>query len=161
MAILGAPIPWLRHESRKGIYIVRRAGGQVIQQAWPRRRKARRTQLQLRKERDFAAAVLAIKWMDPSILAGYQDRYASSSTLWRDALMATIYGTAFALTTTEGATIYPQQFRDKVSRSLDLLGAESGALLARGAGQWQTIPPGPTGALLTSQGPGSLPQWAT
>ncbi|MFZ1059367.1 MAG: hypothetical protein WAP47_09265 [Candidatus Rokuibacteriota bacterium] len=127
--------------------------------SWPRHRKARRSALQRQKETDFAAAVLAIKWMDPTITATTMDAFRKSPVLWRDFLMSMLYGTAFALTTDEGTTIYPRQFWEKVSRALDLLGAETGAILVRSLGQWQTLPPGTAGTVLTSQGPAALPHW--
>jgi len=160
VALLGAPLPWIRKDSRKGLYYTRLWRGLTVTSIWPRRRKARRSALQRQKERDFAAAVLAIKWMDPTLLSAYIDRCANSQTLWRDQLMAQLYGTAFAFTTAEGTTIVPRGFWQKVSHALDLLGAETGALLVRAVGQWQTLPPGAEGTRLTSNGPDAPPSWA-
>jgi len=159
MAILGEPIPWVRKEAYEGVFYTRRWRGKRVTSSWPRRRKRRRAALQRQKETDFAAAVLAIKWMDPTIVGQYIDRAKPTQTLWRDALMSQIYGTAFALTSDEMLTIYPQQFWLKVSNSLDKLGFETGALLVRGSGQWQTIAPAAAGLVLTSGGPDTLPTW--
>ena len=160
MAILGAPLPWVRRESYRGVYYVRRWRGRKVLNLWPRRRKQRKSAKQRQRETDFAAAVLAIKWMEPQLKSDYIERCAPAQTLWRDQLMAQLYGTAFAFTTAEGTTIYPKQFYLKVSNALDLLGAETGALLFRQLGQWATLPPGPPGSVLTSSGPGFAPQWA-
>lgn len=160
MALLGTPLPWVRKDAREGLFYTRRWRGRVVISSWPGRRRARRSALQRQKERDFAAAVLAIKWMDPQMVAGYRERLAGTGTLWRDQLMAQLYGTAFAITTADGTVLYPQQFWQKVSAALDWLGAESGALLVRGIGQWQTLQPGPAGARLTSNGPDTPPSWA-
>jgi hypothetical protein len=97
--------------------------------------------------------------MDPAIVSGYIDAFKASPALWRDQLTALLYGTAFCLTTAEGVTIYPKQFWQKVSNALDLLGAETGALLVRTAGQWQTLPPGQAGSVLTSTGPDNPLTW--
>jgi hypothetical protein len=160
VATTASPLPWIRKDSRKGLYYSRQWRGITVAQGWPRRRKARRSALQRQKETDFAAAVLAIKWMDPTLVSAYIDRCKGSQVLWRDALMAQLYGTAFALTSAEGTTIYPQQFYNKVNRALDLIGAETGALFVRAPGQWQTLAPGAPGSRFTSRGPGLTPHWA-
>ena len=159
MALLGPPLPWVRREARHGIYYTRQWRGLTVLSRWPRHRKARRSALQRQKEYDFASVVLAIKWLDPSLLAGTMDAFKGTQVLWRDYLAAMLYGTAFALTTDEGRTLYPRQFYDKINNALDLLGAETGALQVRNGGQWQTLPPGPTGSMLTSGGPGENLRW--
>jgi hypothetical protein len=159
VALLGPPVPWVRREARRGIWYTRQWRGLTVLSTWPRHRKARRSALQRQREYDFASVVLAIKWLDPELVKATRDEFAGSQILWRDYLMAVLYGTAFALTNDEGRTIYPRQFYEKVSRSLDLLGAETGALLTRGAGQWQTITPGPLGSKFTARGPGLTPHW--
>jgi hypothetical protein len=159
VAVLGTPLPWVRKDSRRGLFYTREWRGRTVISGWPRRRKARRSALQRQKERDFAAAVLALKWLDPRLQAAYIDRCRPSQTLWRDQLMAQLYGTAFTITTSNGQTIYPRSFHEKISRALDQLGAETGALLVRAAAQWQTLPPGAPGLVLTSRGPGLTPTW--
>jgi len=159
VAITGSPLPWIHRDSRKGLYYTQQWRGLNVVRSWPRHRKARRSALQRQKETDFANAVLAIKWLDPTIVSQVQDAFAKGPALWRDYLMSLLYGTAFALTTEEGATIYPRQFHEKVSRALDLLGAETGALLVRADAQWQTLPPGAAGMVLTSRGPALTPAW--
>lgn len=159
MAVIGAPVPWVQRDSRRGLYYVRTWRGLRVLNMWPRRRKARRSALQRQKERDFADVVLAIKWMDPTILSTYIDAAAGSPVLWRDMLMAQLYGTAFLIDFDDGTTLYPKQFVAKISNALDLLGAETGATLVRMPGQWATIAPGAVGTVLTSQGPDALPIW--
>jgi hypothetical protein len=150
VTILGAPLPWIQRDARLGLYYT---------QLWRGLRVVRVSTGQLARARDFAAAVLAIKWLDPGIIAAAMDANKGSPSLWRDQLMSQIYGTAFALTDAEGKTIYPRQFVEKVTRALDLLGAETGALLVRAPGQWQTLAPGAPGFRLTSNGPGTTPTW--
>lgn len=48
-----------------------------------------------------------------------------------------------------------------VSAALDLIGSVRGAMLVRGASGWQLLTPGISGRLLTTNGMGADPSWAT
>lgn len=159
MAVTGAPLPWVNRDSRRGLYYTRTWRGIRVVSMWPRRRKARRTAKQRQKETDFAAVSLAIKWLDPEILSTTIDAAKGSPVLWRDMLTAQFYGTAFLLDIEGGKTIYPRQFLEKVSGSLDTIGSETGALLVRQIGQWQTVTPAEAGTVWTSTGENTMPQW--
>lgn len=98
--------------------------------------------------------------MDPTIQSTFMDAAAGTGVLWRDMMTAMLYGTLFAIDLEGGTTLHPIQFVEKISRALDLIGAETGAMLIRGQGQWITVRPGEVGQVLTSTGPDSLPTWA-
>jgi len=46
-----------------------------------------------------------------------------------------------------------------VTRVLDAISMQPGAILARGPDGWLAIPPGPDGHVLTSTGPNTIPEW--
>lgn len=159
MARLGAAIPYVPRASRRGAFMINVWRGIYRAQAWPRRRKAKRSAKQRQLERDFASAQLAIKWMDPQLVANAMDTFKTSKVLWRDFLTAQLYGTLITMVDQTGKEIFPLQFVRKMSAALDLLGAETGAVLVRGAGIWQTLAPGSAGQRFTSNGPDQIPTW--
>lgn len=72
---------------------------------------------------------------------------------------STTLGQLYSVETTDGIEILPYRAKWLVMKSLDLITKTIGSLLVRGDSDWEDIPPGVAGQVLTSQGPNAKPAY--
>lgn len=159
MAKIKAPLPGAHRLHLRRTFYVRQWRGLLIAQACPLRPKRTRNPRIKAAQRAMRDATRAWRYQDPQTLAAYVRAFRNTQVLPRDAFTSMLYGTLIAFPTPDGRTLWPHRLATLVSRALDALAAEPGALPVRAAQSWQALRPGPRGALLRSQGPAAPPVW--
>lgn len=78
----------------------------------------------------------------------------------RDIMMMAMMGTLFEIRLKNGTRLWSQrQVTTQAQALLDTISQTPGAMLVRGATEWIALLPGAVGDVLTTQGPGLIPQW--
>jgi len=143
----------------RGRWYSRRQGDKLIIEKWPEQKseKAKRTAAIMGEWSRLMN--IAWKFVHPAIRAQYDEHSKSLPVTGRDLFWRAQSGSLFSISTVEGALIMPIVAVEKISASIDALGAIPGALLVRGQWLWGALGPGPDGTVLTSRGPGAIPEW--
>lgn len=159
MAKLGVPVEGARRASLRGTYYTRTWRGLIIAQSQDRPSRRRMSRRRREAIEQLEGSIWAIRYMDGTLVAQAIDATRHSLILWRDLLTATMAGTLLAMRTTDGRLIVPERYRRLVERALDTLDLVTTGMLVRGPDRWHIMGTGQAGQVLTSRGPGAVPEW--
>lgn len=128
---------------------VRALRGSLVAQRWPKPRPSPRHPLSefwtdWLRQADLAWQALPTRWRNAAIQAA-----RGQPQMPRDLALASMRGTLWAYTTTEGFTRWPMAALSKISQSLDVISTIKGALLTRGATLWHAVPAATADQVLT------------
>lgn len=159
MAVLTPGKKDKRRPSFRGALVFRTVNGQVVAQAWPKKRGPAATPKQAFQREWFRQANVVAKYAPGRQQA--LSRCAMNHLPVRpyDALIAAMAGRLWAVETDDGRTLYSMSSRADVSKNLDVIAQTRGDMLVRGPEFWEFISAGIAGQVLTSHGPDTLPTW--
>lgn len=143
----------------KGRLQVDTVRGQLRVRNWPSPRGSRATKRQKQMQQWFADCLRLIKRMEPGFLLWCTEVTRRTNIYPRDLAMQLLSGRGVLLVKPDGTTYFPEVFMKDVSLSLDALGQTFGDMLARAAENWEAIPIGTVGQVLTIAAAGELPSW--
>lgn len=147
--------------SYRGNFIVYESRGTVKVAKWPAKRPSPRHPTSERWTEWFTQAMILYRAMPSQFLRELRRAGRGNAQFPRDLALASMRGTLWTYTTTEGFTRYPMAAYTKVSASLDTIAQVPGSILVRGAELWTYLPPSAVaGRVLTAGEPGELPSWA-
>ena len=148
-----------RRPSLKGGVMLDVVNGSERARAWPKKRGKKLHPKTVEQNEWFRQAQWATKFMAPEMYWQIAAAVQGTPLLPRDILTMMLAGRLAAFTLPSGRTIWSKQVSNDVTTALDVICDIPGALLVRGETQWQAILPGADGLILTSKGPGQLPEW--
>lgn len=133
--------------------------GQTYARKWPRKQPNQKGKAKEHQEW-FGQVNRLFDYLIPQQQIAYIQAAKGSVYYPRDLHMSMVAGRVFYLYDPfSGRTIYPMAALRDVSASLDVISSDKGVLLARDTDLWSPLAPGAQGTVLTSAGPGALPQW--
>jgi hypothetical protein len=127
--------------------------------SWPKKRGRRLAQKTKDQMEWFRQAQWATKFWDPWIFQTYQQAVKGTPLLPRDICTMQMAGRLAFVVFDDGTPCWSKEMRLDVSYSLDVITHLPGSILARGINDWLGIEAGDAGYVLTSVGPGEVPQW--
>lgn len=145
--------------SRRGVYVIKRWRGNLVMQAWPRKRNKIHPNQQAGVDA-FKRAVKMVRNAPAIDIAEAMDLAANSPFTWRDVLMMAYFGNLYMRVDDQGNTIGPwRYFMSVINDLLNAISDTHGAIIYRNADQWVMLAPGPDGGKLTTHDVGANPTW--
>lgn len=150
----------MRARNRVRFQYIKDRGYEVT--AWPRKRGKPANPNQKFTVELFQYAQWLFKFVDPASLG--TATLTTEQTGWypRDLLLRAVTGNWIEVELPDGSLLLGEQATmQSPTNFLDLISQTPGAILYRGEIKWSALAPGAAGNVLTSQGPGNAPTWAT
>ena len=156
----GPPPPRKSIALKTGLNIYANRGA-LVAAKWPRKRGSPKSPVTREQNEWFRQANLLAKYADGQ--SQWMAIEVSRGSPWypRDLLISAMKGRLFETLTIDGVEFRSVAIRDDVSSDLDFLaGKVTGTIIVRGADLWSALIPGTKDHVLTSTGPGLLPEYA-
>lgn len=145
---------------RNKFVIHRKEDGRFIAHAWPKKRGNNPSAAQAQAQANFSAVQTYSANPMPSDLAAATELSQGTMKLPRDLLTMAAFGTLIQVTLKDGTTYYSARLVTKqVQVMLDQVTNIPGSIMFRTAEEWVGLAAGPSGDVLTSQGPGNAPAY--
>lgn len=148
-----------RRPSLKGGVMLDVVNGSERARSWPKKRGKPKSQKTADQNEWFRQAQWATKFMPAEMYWQIAEAVKGTPLLPRDILTMMMAGRLLAFTLPNGRTIWSEAVANDVTTALDVISDVPGAMLVRGQDHWQAILPGADGLILTSKGPGQIPEW--
>lgn len=136
------------------------SNGRRIIASWPKPRGKPVSEKQALSQKAFKEVAEAVKRTAAEIQNFHRLAAAGTPMLPRDTLFAALYGNGPAIKLYDGRIIKPMANKYLASTVLDAIGWAKGDLLYRGPDQWEVLPLGKPGYVLTLPNDGGVPRWA-
>lgn len=146
--------------SFRGQFYEYERNGQRIISSWPPKRGKPVSKKQALTQSAFKQVCEAIKRTAGPIQNLHRLAAVGTPMLPRDTLFAAYYGNGPTIKFYDGGVVKPMANKYLASTVLDAIGWTKGDLLYRGPDQWEVLPLGEPGYVLTLPNDGGVPQWA-
>lgn len=126
---------------------------------WPKKRGRKLHPTTLEQMEKFKQANKMTQFVPAAIQVAHRKMVEGTNLLPRDLMISAMYGRGWQFIIAGQRRRYPVAARIDLSKTLDILGGLAGDVIARGPELWERVRPTDVGQVLTSQGPGNLPQY--
>lgn len=159
MAKFGKDAPPNFGPSLRGAFYSYNRKGNVITNAWPKKRPGKVGPEEQWVRDRFKEAAQVMKRYAPEILETYKRAVHGKPYAPRDLLLQSLYGHGPTVFLNTGERIVPLANQVNISQLMDNIGWTPGSMLYRAEHLWVPIPPGNNGDILRYNGPSVVPSW--
>lgn len=161
MATLKKLTRGIRSESLRGAFMVDTVRGVLRIRKWPRKRGTPKSAKQLWWIDWFKQANYLAKYVDGAAAARAIEITAGSGKYPRDIIVSAMRGRLYSWIDQNGKKWHSMAAVQDISDSLDVLAQTVGDILVRATDRWRAPAAGAAGQVLTHQGAGAAPEWAS
>ena len=128
-----------RRPALRGLVMQDVSRGAERTRAWPRSRGKPKAPGEAERQKKFAMANLATKYVAPQIAVDFTNAVKGTPLLPRDLLISMFYQRLAAIVMPDGKVLWPMPARNDVSQALDALANQPGQMLRRGPAIWEPV----------------------
>lgn len=150
-----------RAPSYNGKLMIDVVRGQVRVRAWPKPRGKNRPEIQQWWSEWLRQAMALMKFAPPGEIELWRQAVKGTPVKLSDIYLASMRGTLWAIQTSDGYTLWPEQGIEKVASSLDLITQLPGGMLVRDDATWAGIAPPDSEHMVLIGYASSMPEWLT